>query len=195
AGRGSRRDGRHRGRADVRVLGRIHAWHPGARAARSRSVVPDQPGGAAAHAAGRHGGGRPHAGSVGALAGGAVGMIVTREHQVRARIAGACRVPREGTRLDRLTREQLAWVDRAALLTAAEARAVWEAAVSGVRVDLRATLPLALLAASGAGDGDGYGFGDGYGDGDGSGHGYGHGHGDGYGYGNGHGNGYGYGYG
>ena len=107
-------------------------------------------------------------------------MIVTSEHQVRARIAGACRVPRVSTRLDRLMAHQLAWVDSAGLMTADEVRAVWEAAVweaavSGVRVDLRATLPLALLAASGAGYGDGYGFGDGHGAG------YGDGFGDGYG--------------
>src|SRR5690606_17277606 len=136
--------------------------------ARSRPVVPGQPGGAAAHAAERHGGGRPHTGGVDAVAGGAVGMIaVTREHQVRARVAGACRAPRAGTRLDRLTAEQLAWVERVGLLTAEEARAVWEAARAAVdvRLGVRGPLPLALLAASGDGYGDGYGYGSGYGSG------------------------------
>lgn len=120
-------------------------------------------------------------------------IAVTREHQVRARAAGACRVPREGTRLDRLRAEQLAWADYTGLLTEAEARAVWEAAVSGVRMDLRATPPLALLARSGSGYGSGLGYG--YGSCLGSGYGYGHGdgysYGDGYGYGSGHGDGYG----
>jgi len=138
-------------------------------------------------------------------------IAVTREHQVRARAAGACRVPREGTRLDRLRAEQMAWADDAGLLTAEEARAVWEAAVSGMRMDLRATPPLALLARSGCGDGSclgsgyGHGLGYGYGWGYGSGHGYGRAYGsdlgDGSGYGSdlddddGAGDGYGYGYG
>ena len=99
-------------------------------------------------------------------------MIVTREHQVRTRIAGACRVPRVGTRLDRLPAHQIAWVDRVGLLTAEEVRAVWDAALAAVdvRLDMRGPLPLALLAASAAG----YGYGYGYGSGSGYGYGYGY---------------------
>ena len=103
--------------------------------------------------------------------------VVTEEFARRAEAAGACRVPKVGTPVRKLSQDQLIWFEDSGLLLDGE----------------KASVPIWCL--SGYGDGYGCGSGCGYGYGYGCGSGYGDGSGYGSGYGSGDGSGYGSGYG
>ena len=117
---------------------------------------------------------------------------ITRDHVIRALLAGACSVDGlVGMNTTRLSWEQAAWCESNGVITETDRRALAsEFATIGVIVLSQADTPLIV-----DGDGSGSGYGSGYGDGSGDGYGYGDGDGDGSGSGSGDGDGYGYGYG
>ena len=85
--------------------------------------------------------------------------VITRELAIKAVLHGACRIPRVGQEISRLSTEDLIWVENIGCVTAEQKQSL------GIKI------PIWVLSVSGygygSGSGDGYGSGDGSGSGDG----------------------------